>query len=61
MSGFICDSSTIMASSCVNKICNHMEQTPPLCRNFTMIDVSVFATNVLGSGLTAEPIIIGKQ
>ena len=56
----ICSSAVIPASSCEEISCNHMvEISTSLCPPFTVINVTAFATNVLGNGPTSIPRIIG--
>ena len=56
----ICCSAVIPASLCEETICSHMfEISTSLCPPFTVISVTVFATNVLGNGPTSIPRIIG--
>ena len=58
----ICSSVTIPTSLCeeTTKSCSHMfELSTSSCPPFTVINVTVFATNVLGNGPTSIPRIIG--
>ena len=61
-SGSTCGSATIPASSCTNEMCTHLFDTSlSLCPSAVNIDVTVFATNVLGNGSTSEPTFQGSM
>ena len=61
MSGTICSSAEIQASSCSSgQVCSHQfEVDLSSCVPFADITITVFATNVLGSGQTSNVITIG--
>ena len=52
----LCDSVTISASVCISRECNHTFDVPSACFNSNSIMlITVFASNVLGDGLSSEP------
>ena len=57
----VCLQTTISASSCENGVCNHVF-VPSLsdCPTTADIDVSAFATNLLGDGMTSNAITIAS-
>ena len=57
----ICSSVVIPVSLCEEGSCSHtFEISTSLCPPFTVINVTVFATNALGNGPTSIPKIIGE-
>ena len=57
----ICSSAVIPAFLCNEGSCSHtFEISTSLCPPFTVINVTVFATNVLGNGPSSTPRIIGE-
>ena len=60
-SGRICDSTTILASSCLNETCCHtFGVISPPCSSSGDISISVFATSILGDGPPSTPLIFIK-
>ena len=52
----LCDSVTISASACTSGQCNHTFDIPLACFNSNSIMlITVFASNVLGDGLSSKP------
>ena len=56
----LCDSVTISASACTSGQCNHIFDIPSACFNLnsTMLVITVFASNILGDGLSSEPFLL---
>ena len=61
-SGRICDSATILASSCLNETCCHtFGAISPPCSSSGDISISVFATSILGDGPPSTPLIFSLK
>ena len=60
-SGVLCNSISIPASSCTNRICSHEFNNIPssLCSPSTTLSVIVFASNILGDGELSEEFTFG--
>jgi hypothetical protein len=60
ISGDFCNSVTIPASSCIDGMCNHtFEVTLSSCPPCVDINITVYATNILGNGAISDPLTIG--
>lgn len=58
LSGRLCISSLI--SHCENRMCSHQYQlSDSTCPNCVDINITVFATNILGNGRSSDAITIG--
>lgn len=60
ISGDLCSSVTIPASLCAERICNHtFEISTSSCPPCVDINITVYATNILGNGAISDPLTIG--
>ena len=56
----LCNSVTIPASSCTNGVCNHeFDVSSSRCSPSTALSVTVFASNILGSGEVSADFTFG--
>ena len=55
----ICGLSNISASFCESEICQDLVLFPTSCHDIAAIEIAMFATNVVGSGASNEPLAIG--
>ena len=63
-SGVVCGSYVINTNSCVNGTCNHtFDVTSSCCPKFSGVNVTVYATNILGNGsiITSQPSSLGNN
>ena len=59
-SGDHCSLVTIPASSCIGGMCNHtFEVATSSCPACVDINITVYATNILGNGTISDPLTIG--
>ena len=58
ISGKACSLATISASACIGGQCNHKFHisSDSMCSNITSIVITVFATSILGTGPSSEPV-----
>lgn len=58
----ICDTATILASSCISGSCSHtFELSTSSCHPYADITITVFGTSQLGNGSVSEPVTVGRQ